>query len=63
MKEASYGKGQRVRLQNQYAVIEYDSLEDAADGLSQIGVIDRDEIRKMLEDRVAYINGYVITYL
>ena len=61
--EKSAFKTQRVRIQNKYGVAEYDSMDECADALSQIGVIGRDEIRKMLGDRVAYINGYVITYL
>jgi len=53
---------QRVRIQNRYAVMEYDTLEEAADSLSQIGVLTRDEIMSMLSNRVSYINGYVVTY-
>jgi len=53
---------QKIRIQNRYAVAEYGSMEEAADSLSQIGVLTRDEILKMLRDRVAYINGYVVTY-
>lgn len=61
--EKTAAKGQRVRLQNRYAVAEYDSLDECADALSRIGVIKRDDIRKMLEAREKYINGFVVTYL
>ena len=57
-----HSKGQKVRIQNRYATAEYGSMEEAADSLSQIGVLTRDEILKMLRDGVAYINGYVVTY-
>ena len=55
--------GQKVRIQNRYAVAEYESLDDCAKSLSMVGVMDEDEIRKKLEKRERYINGYVITYL
>lgn len=55
--------GQRVRVQNKYAIAEYDTLDECASALSKIGVLKEHEIRKMLEKRVAYINGFVITYL
>lgn len=61
--EKAAGGGQRVRIQNKYAVAEYDSLDECADSLSRVGVLKRDEIREMLEDRVGYINGFVIKYL
>lgn len=61
--EKTAAKGQRVRIQNRYAVAEYDSLDECADALSRVGVLKRDEIRKMLEDRTGYINGFVIRYL
>lgn len=54
--------GQHIRIQNRYAVMDFDSMEQAAESLSQIGVYSREEILKMLHDRVGYINGYVVTY-
>lgn len=53
---------QKVRIQNRYAVAEYDTLEDAADALSSIGVLPRDEVMSLLSDRVGWINGFAVTY-
>ncbi len=58
----AYRKGQKVRVQNRYAVMEYNSLEEAAYWLSKIGVLTEEEIKKKLSGREAYINGYSVTY-
>lgn len=58
----THGSGQRVVIQNRYAVMEYNSLEEAAYWLSKIGVMTEAEIKKKLSDREAYINGYSVTY-
>ena len=62
MTEKSGARGQRVRIRNRYAVAEYESLEEASRALSSIGVLSEKEVRKMLEDRERYINGYVVDY-
>ena len=54
--------GQKVRIQNRYATAEYDSMEEAARALSSIGVLSEKEVRKMLEERERYINGYAVEY-
>ena len=59
---SKYRNGQKVRIQNRYAVMEYDSIEEAAASLSSIGVMTEAEVRKKLSDREAYINGYSVTY-
>lgn len=53
---------QKVRIQNRYAQAEYDSLESAADALSSIGVLSRDEVMALLSDRVGWINGFQVSY-
>lgn len=60
--DKSSSRGQRVRIQNKYAVAEYDSLEQAAESLSQVGAMSKDEIMALLRDRTGYVNGYVVTY-
>lgn len=53
---------QKVVIRNRYAEMEYESMEQAAASLSKIGVYSKDQILRMLRDRSAYINGYVVTY-
>lgn len=53
---------QKVRIQNRYAVAEYETLEEAADALSSTGLLSRDEVMGMLLDRVGWINGFQVSY-
>ena len=53
---------QKVVVRNRYARAEYRSLDEAADALSSIGVLGRDEILSLLADRAGWINGFLVSY-